>query len=105
LRKTECHPVNAGLNSYVLTKSILSQDGINACLEAARKLKSRVAASADLDPFLIGKFGIRYHIENELGCSWYKSDAGGLQHIVEDFINASSVPPEQDQGVVAVDVN
>ncbi len=78
------------LNGYILVKNILTRDEVSSCLEAAKKIEPRVAASVDSEPFSIGKFGIRYHVENELGCSWYKSDAGGLQYIVEDFITASS---------------
>jgi hypothetical protein len=77
------------LNGYILVKRLLSASEVADCLRAAKELEPRVRRTIDKEPFCTAKFGLRYHLEEELGCSWYKSDAGGTQHIVEDFINAS----------------
>lgn len=79
------------LNGYVLVKGLLGVDETKRYLAAANELEDYVAKHIDEEPIYTGHFGIRYHYDEKFGFSSYKNDwGGGLQHIVDDFTNASS---------------
>jgi len=79
------------LNGFILVKGILDKSEVKSCLAAADDLEAHIAAHIDEEPHFTGHFGIRYHYDEKLGTSSYKNDwGGGLQYIVDDFLNASS---------------
>ncbi len=79
------------LNGYFLVKGLLSAEEVSRYLAAADALEADVVAHIEDEPSYTGHFGIRYHYDERCGYSSYKNDwGGGLQYIVDDFINASS---------------
>ena len=78
------------LNGYLLVKGALDRDATSRCLEAADRLEPRIAATVDDEPHFTGHYGLRYHYDAELGCSSYQTNhgGGGLQYVVDDFLNA-----------------
>jgi Phytanoyl-CoA dioxygenase (PhyH) len=78
------------LNGFFVVKGLLKPDEVKRYLAAADQLEDHVARYIGAEPSYIGHFGIRYHYDEKLGFSSYKNDwGGGLQYIVEDFMNAS----------------
>lgn len=78
------------LNGYLLVKSLLNADEVNGYLAAATALEAHVAENIDAEPRLVGFTGLSYRFDEKYQCSSYKNDAGGgLQFIVDDFLNSS----------------
>lgn len=78
------------LTGYLVVKQLLSPEDTARLLAAAEKLEAHVSEHVDREPSFVGKFYIRYHHDPALGYNSYKSTAGGLQLIVDDFFNASA---------------
>jgi hypothetical protein len=78
------------LNGYLLLKGALDKDSTRRCLAAADALEKRVEATIDCEPHFVGHFGLRYHYDEEAGCSSCSSNhgGGGIQYVVDDFLNA-----------------
>jgi hypothetical protein len=79
------------LNGYLLVKGCLAETDRLACLAAADELESHITQHADDPPQLTGFAGIQYRFDEKHQCHSYKSaSGGGLQYVVDDFLNASS---------------
>jgi hypothetical protein len=78
------------LNGYLLVKGALTRDATSRCLAAADIMEQRIASTIDDEPHFVGHYGLRYHYDEELGCSSYQTNhgGGGLQYVVDDFLNA-----------------
>ena len=78
------------LNGYLLVKGCLSEIDLHACLAAADQLEEHIKLHADDEPQLRGFAGIPYRFDERYQCHSYKSTSGGgLQYVVDDFLNAS----------------
>jgi hypothetical protein len=78
------------LNGYLLVKRLLSASEVDSCLAAANALEAHFAENIDAEPRLVGFTGLSYRFDEKHQCYSYKSDfGGGLQIIVDDFLNAS----------------
>lgn len=78
------------LNGYLVVKGCLEEVVRRACLEAVEHLESHVVAHADDEPQLVGFAGIKYRFDEQYQFHSYKSvSGGGLQFVVDDFLNAS----------------
>ena len=78
------------LNGYLLVKGALDKVSTERCLATADAMEQRIASTIDDEPHFVGHYGLRYHYDQELGCSSYQSNhgGGGLQYVVDDFLNA-----------------
>ncbi len=80
------------LNGYVHVKGVLDAQAVAKCLAAADRMEERVASTIDEEPHFVGHFGIRLHYDQQLGtCSYKIGHSGGLQYVVDDFLNADPV--------------
>ena len=81
---------NFDLNGYLLLKGILDPSVVARCLAATDALEDRVRSTINDEPHFIGHYGVRYHYDEELGCSSYETNhgGGGSQYIVDDILNA-----------------
>jgi hypothetical protein len=78
------------LNGYLLVKGMLSRQEVVAFDAASDQLESYVAEHIDDGPRMTGFAGIQYRFDERYGYHSYKNTAGGgLQYIVDDFLNAS----------------
>jgi hypothetical protein len=78
------------LNGYLLVKGCLEESERRACLTAADDLEDHLARHADDEPQMVGYAGIRYRFDEKYHCHSYKGVAGGgLQYVIDDFLNAS----------------
>lgn len=78
------------LNGYLVVKGALDPESTARCLAAAEAVEKRVEATIDSEPHFIGHYGLRYHYDDELGCSTCASNhgGGGMQYVIDDFLNA-----------------
>ncbi len=80
------------LNGYLLVKGLLSPSEFSACLTATNELEGHFLANVDAGPQLLGYSHIRYRFDEKYQCHSYKNESGGgLQLILDDFLNASEV--------------
>jgi hypothetical protein len=78
------------LNGYLVVKGCLEESERKACLAAAEELEAHVAEHADDEPQLVGFADLRYRFDEKYHYHSYKSVAGGgVQYVVDDFLNAS----------------
>jgi hypothetical protein len=78
------------LNGYLLVRGILDPAEVAACLAVADELEGYVAAHIDDEPQRSGYADIRYRFDDRYQFHSYKSQSGGgLQYILDDFLNAS----------------
>ena len=77
------------LKGYLLVKGVLDRDTAAKCLAVCDALEQRVVSTIDAEPHFIGHYGLRYHYDQELGCSSYQTNhgGGGEQFVVDDFLN------------------
>ncbi len=81
---------NFDLNGYMLVKGLLQPHLVKDCLAAADKLHQHIAAHNDEPPRSLSSQNINYRFDEAFQCHSYKSMAGGgLQYIIDDFLNAS----------------
>ena len=79
------------LNGFLLVKRLLDDLEVNEFRTAVDDLESYVQQHIDAEPQLGGFSDIRYRFSEEHECFSYKSaSGGGLQFVVDDFLNASS---------------
>ncbi len=79
------------LNGYLLVKGLLSEDEARKYLAAADTLEKHIEKHIDAEPQFLGHSSIRYRFDKEFNCYSYKNQmGGGLQYVVDDFLNASS---------------
>jgi hypothetical protein len=79
------------LNGYLLVKGLLGNDDVRACLAAATELEEHIGNNIDAEPQFLGHASIRYRFDETYNCYSYKNQSGGgVQYIVDDFLNASS---------------
>lgn len=79
------------LNGYLVVKDILSPEEVSRYLAVANELEGHVAKTIDDGPRLTGFSNISYRFDEQYQCFSYKSmSGGGLQLVVDDFLNASS---------------
>jgi hypothetical protein len=80
------------LNGYLLVRDLLNPTLVEAYLSAANDLESHIAANIDAEPQLTGFANVKYRFDVDYQCYSYKhTSGGGLQYIVDDFLNASAV--------------
>src|ERR1700736_6515234 len=78
------------LNGYLHIEGLLSGEDVRACLAVVDQLEDYFQRNIDAEPQLTGFSGIRYRFNAEHGCHSYKNTSGGgLQYIIDDFLNAS----------------
>ena len=79
------------LNGYLLVKGLLGAGEVGACLAAADALEAHIEKHIDAEPQFLGHSSIRYRFDEMYNCHSYKNrSGGGLQYVVDDFLNASS---------------
>ncbi len=78
------------LGGYLLVKGLLRLDQVSAYLSAADELESHFLKNMDAEPQFSGFSSIRYRFDEKYQCHSYKNaSGGGLQLILDDFLNAS----------------
>jgi hypothetical protein len=78
------------LNGYLLVKGLLGLDDVRRCLVVADAMESHIATNIDAEPRLLGFANISHRFDEKYQCYSYKSTSGGgLQYVVDDFLNAS----------------
>lgn len=77
------------LNGYVLVKGIMDADLVRACREASDVVARHMAANIDAPPQFRSPFNLDYYFDEKFQCHAYRSESGGgLQYIIDDFLNA-----------------
>src|SRR5882757_8072559 len=79
------------LNGFILVKGCLEVAETRKYLEAVDEFEPHIAKHIDDEPQFVGFAGIRYRFDEQYQCNSYKFESGGgLQYIVDDFLNAST---------------
>lgn len=78
------------LNGYLLVRGILDPAHVHSCLAAANALRDHMAANIDSEPQYRCYFNLDYRFDEKYQCHSYKNQAGGMQYVIDDFLNASS---------------
>ena len=78
------------LNGYLVVKGCLKEREREACLASAVELEAHVAQHADDEPQSVGFAGIQHRFDEKYKYHSYKSvSGGGVQYVVDDFLNTS----------------
>ncbi|SKA37842.1 Phytanoyl-CoA dioxygenase (PhyH) [Enhydrobacter aerosaccus] len=78
------------LNGYLVIENLLSAEEVSRYLAAADELEDHFVKTIDDGPRMVGFSNISYRFDEQHQCFAYKgSGGGGLQIVVDDFLNAS----------------
>ena len=78
------------LDGYLLVKGLLEPGHVQKCLAAADVVHRHISANIDAEPRYRSVQNIDYRFDEPYQCHSYKDMAGGgVQYIIDDFLNAS----------------
>jgi hypothetical protein len=78
------------LDGYLLVKGLLEPEHVQRGLAAADAMHNHISVNIDAEPRYLSSQNVDYRFDEEYQCHSYKSMAGGgVQYIIDDFLNAS----------------